>query len=227
MTRKKKPRSAKSPADEDAVAGSVVELAGARFAVMSVGELRKSKADYNPRKISEHDYEQLRASIARFGVVENVVFNERTGNVVGGHQRIDAAEGSGLSELPVCLVDLSENEERALNVALNRISGEWDWGKLSAMLKELDDPELLKATGFAEHELEPLLQAEWGDNKSGANPEDFASDRKILLTADQAAVVMKGIEKLKQERSGLGDVSDGEALSLIVGEWVLGTSGAK
>jgi ParB/RepB/Spo0J family partition protein len=82
-------------------------------------------APYNPRKISEQQLEALARSMKEFGVVDPVISN-RDGTVIGGHQRIRAAERLGLSELPVIYVDLPKEKEKALNLALNRISGEWD-----------------------------------------------------------------------------------------------------
>ena len=96
---------------------------------VSIAELAGSTAPYNPRLISEHDLEALGNSMKVFGVVEPVVVNRRSGNIVGGHQRVKAAEASGLDSLPVVYVDLDDQGERQLNLALNRISGEFDLGR--------------------------------------------------------------------------------------------------
>jgi hypothetical protein len=82
-------------------------------------------APYNPRKIDDAALSGLQASVERFGIVEPVVWNERTGYVVGGHQRLKALKRMGVTETEVVVVDLPEIEERALNVALNNphISG--------------------------------------------------------------------------------------------------------
>ena len=115
-------------------------------------------SEYNPRQISEHDLAALRRSIKTWGVVEPVVCNRRTGHVVGGHQRIRAAEAEGISELPVYWVDLDEISERQLNLALNRISGEWDDAKLAELLQELSTNGAdLSLTGFESGELDALL----------------------------------------------------------------------
>ena len=76
-------------------------------------------ADYNPRMISDPAMAGLEASIKRFGLVEPVVWNERTGHVVGGHQRLKVLGRMGETETEVIVVDLPESEERALNVTLN------------------------------------------------------------------------------------------------------------
>lgn len=86
-------------------------------------ETRKLKdltpAPYNPRAISDIALAGLKASIKRFGIVEPVILNTRTGNVVGGHQRIKALLDLGETETDVVIVDLPESEEQALNITLN------------------------------------------------------------------------------------------------------------
>ena len=114
-------------------------------------------ADYNPRTISSHQAEALKRSIDRWGFVEPIVANKRTGRIVGGHQRLDAALAVALPKVPVHWVDLDETSEKALNIALNKISGEWDDEKLTSLLSELQLEGLdLPSLGFEELELEGL-----------------------------------------------------------------------
>ena len=121
-------------------------------------ELRSMAAPYNPRQISDHDLMALGRSMTMFGVVEPVVVNKRTGRIVGGHQRVKAAEGAGIEQLPVVHVDLDEAAEKQLNLALNRISGEFDLEKLTDILKELDLAGAdLDLTGFTQPEIDELL----------------------------------------------------------------------
>lgn len=110
-------------------------------------------AKYNPRKISDRDLNNLVQSIERFGFVDPLIVNDRTGTLVGGHQRIKAAKKLGLKDVPVVAVDLSEVEEKALNVALNKISGEWDLDLLRGVLEDVQAGGLdLSLTGFTEDE---------------------------------------------------------------------------
>lgn len=83
--------------------------------------------DGNPRRISPEAKAGLRTSIERFGLVQEIVVSRRTMRVVGGHQRIDALREMGAAETPVALVDLTDDEEKALNVALNnpKLQGEF------------------------------------------------------------------------------------------------------
>lgn len=96
-------------------------------------------ADYNPRQMDPRTLRLLVRSLATFGWVMPVVANRRTGNIVGGHQRIRAnaqllktPSASAYRRVPVIYVDLSEGREKALNVALNQISGDWDFFKRAA-----------------------------------------------------------------------------------------------
>ncbi len=98
-------------------------------------------AEYNPRIISEDAKKRLRKMIAKHGLVQPLVWNKRTGNLVSGHQRLaalDTLERSQDYDLQVAVIDVSEREERVLNVQLNNPSmqGEWDLDKLSALTEE-------------------------------------------------------------------------------------------
>ena len=69
----------------------------------------------------------------------NHAFNRRTGRLVGGHQRLKVLQEKGVAEVEVSVVDLDEDRERALNVALNKVQGDWDQEKLAALLAELEE----------------------------------------------------------------------------------------
>ena len=126
---------------------------------VSTNDLRRMAAPYNPRTITDHDLVALGRSMASFGVVEPVVVNRKTNRIVGGHQRVKAAEASGIEELPVVYVDLDEAQEKQLNLALNRISGEFDVGKLTDILKELEAVGAdLDLTGFTTSEIDDLIR---------------------------------------------------------------------
>lgn len=117
-------------------------------------------AAYNPRKDlqpGDADYQKLEASIEAFGLVEPIVWNETTGNVVGGHQRLKVLLAQGRTEIEVSVVHLNERDEKILNVLLNKTGGRWNIGKLSDLLQELDDTGDLALTGFDDWELQSLL----------------------------------------------------------------------
>ncbi|ELY1997846.1 DNA modification methylase [Enterococcus faecalis] len=119
-------------------------------------------AEYNPRvdlKPGMQEYEKLKQSILEFGFVDPPIYNIQTGNLVGGHQRVAVARELGLfNEIEVSVVNLPLNKEKALNVALNKISGQWDEEKLYVLLNELDD-EAVSLTGFDTEEVDSLLDS--------------------------------------------------------------------
>lgn len=116
-----------------------------------------NRATYNPRIDlipGDPEYENLRRSIATYGLLIPVIWNKRTNNVVGGHQRLTVLENEGEAEVDVSVVDLDPMQERQLNVALNKIEGGWDEEKLAALLSELGDDATL--TGFNQQEIDSL-----------------------------------------------------------------------
>lgn len=150
-------------------------------------ETRKMKikklnpAAYNPRielLPGDPDYEKLKQSISRFGHVQPVVWNERTGNVVGGHQSLKVLKDLGYEDVDCVVVSLSESEEKTLNVALNKISGRWDIDKLSDLMSELVDEGMAMLTGYSEDEIKRLTaQVEQTVSAVGElNLEDFAEE---------------------------------------------------
>ncbi len=112
-------------------------------------------APYNPRRLSSAQLESLQKSLDSFGFVEPIVANKQSGHIVGGHARLLAARGLGYTEVPVVWVDLDEAKERTLNVALNRIGGEFDNDLLAELLVELAD-DLVELAGFDEAEFAAL-----------------------------------------------------------------------
>lgn len=165
-------------------------------------------AVYNPRKINDHDLEALRRSIRFFGTVEPVVVNARTQRIVGGHQRVKAAAAEGVTEFPVVWVDLDEPAEKQLNLALNRISGQWDDAKLRALLQDLDAIGAdLDLTGFDDKELARLLQVVTeGETDPDAIP-DEASVEKRCEPGD--------LWQLGQHRLVCGDSTDPNTLARL------------
>jgi DNA modification methylase len=118
-------------------------------------------APYNPRKDlqpEDAEYQALKRSIERFGYVDPLIWNRRTGHLVGGHQRFKILQAEGLEAADVSVVDLDPDDERALNIALNKIEGAWDMPKLSELLADLAGADYdLSLTGFTEEELNKLL----------------------------------------------------------------------
>ena len=117
-------------------------------------------AEYNPRKRlqpGDEEYERLKRSIEAFGYVDPIIINA-DGTVIGGHQRLFVLHDLGYTEADVAVVDLSKADEKALNVALNKISGEWDDEKLAALFADLNTEEYdLGITGYAQDEISEIM----------------------------------------------------------------------
>lgn len=116
------------------------------------------EAPYNPRisiKKNKQFYDKLKHSMDRFGLVQPIVWNKKTNTVVGGHQRLQILRDQGITEIECIEVDLSKEDEIALNLSLNKIGGDWDVEMLVGLLDEIkvDD---LGLTGFSLIELEEM-----------------------------------------------------------------------
>ena len=154
---------------------------------LSIGDLKP--ADYNPRKDlqpGDPDYEKLKRSLTEFGYVEPVIYNQVTGRVVGGHQRLKILEDLGHTEVDCVVVELDETREKALNVALNKISGDWDEDKLALLIADLDASDFdVELTGFDDAEIQAMI---------GSLDDDNVADDDFDLTAalEAATFVERG-----------------------------------
>ena len=106
------------------------------------------EAEYNPRKISNSEFEKLKKSIKEFGVVRPLIINKRTGNLISGHQTLAASRVLGLDQCPTIEIDVDEKREKTLNIALNKIQGEFDYDKLRDILEEIKEEEYFDCSGF-------------------------------------------------------------------------------
>ena len=180
-------------------------------------------ADYNPRKDlkpGDPDYEKLKRSLTEFGYVEPVIWNKVTGQVVGGHQRIKILRDLGYQSVDCVVVELDETREKALNVALNKISGDWDESKLALLIADLDAADFdAELTGFDEAEIQSLI---------GSLDEESIEDDGFDLNAalEAAAFVEKGdMWRVGRHRLMCGDATsaanvealmDGKRANLVV-----------
>lgn len=133
---------------------------------------------YNPRKDlkpGDAEYEKLRRSVEEFGYVEPIIWNARTGNIVGGHQRYKILEELGYTEIECVVLDIDGQREKALNVALNKISGEFDIPILTDLLRELSESDFdVSLTGFDAAEMSELFG---GDAADSVEEDDFDVDK--------------------------------------------------
>lgn len=125
------------------------------FEVKRIADM--NRAAYNPRvdlQPEDEEYQAIERSLKRHGLVQPIVWNRRTNTVVSGHQRLTVLEAQGETEVTVSVVDLDDIQEKELNVALNKITGEWDDDKLSVILNELGEE--ATDTGFTLPEIDVL-----------------------------------------------------------------------
>jgi DNA modification methylase len=114
----------------------------------------------NPRRISPDELDSLERSLRQFGFVQPVLA-QKDGTVIGGHQRLVAARRLGMATVPVTYLDLSIEQARLLNLALNKISGSWDDQLLARLLADLGTSPIvdLSLSGFGEDEIHDLLRS--------------------------------------------------------------------
>lgn len=168
-------------------------------------------APYNPRRqlrSGDPEYEALRRSIREFGLVDPIVWNETTGNIVGGHQRYFVLRDEGVTDTDVSVVRLDPEREKALNLALNKIEGGWDEEKLAALLADLEGSGLdMALTGFGQDEIDALLR---GAPAPGSVQEDDF-DAEAELEKIQVPVTRPGdLWLLGRHRLLCGDATNPE-----------------
>jgi hypothetical protein len=130
-----------------------------RIEHVAIDSLRPDPA--NPRRIGERELESLTRSLQQFGFVQPVLARRSDKVVIGGHQRLVAARRLGWKTVPVVFLDLSPEQAKLLNLALNKISGQWDTELLAHMLADLKPVEDidLSLSGFTEDEIGKLLKS--------------------------------------------------------------------
>lgn len=182
-------------------------------------------AEYNPRKISSEELSKLTNSIEEFGLVDPIIINLKNMNIIGGHQRYDAIYNSAalngefnqelnlirMGDVGWVFLDTelnikSDDHEKALNLALNKISGEWDYIKLEPLLEDLTLSNVdLELTGFDDLELDELdvdftgdenYSDETRDNYIETEDDEFESDDEIDVTVHEGDIYQLGNHRL-------------------------------
>lgn len=170
-------------------------------------------ADYNPRKDlkpGDAEYDKLKRSIEQFGYVEPVIWNKTTGRVVGGHQRLKVLMDMGMTEVDCVVVEMDEDKEKALNIALNKISGDWDKDKLALLIADLQGADFdVSLTGFEPAELDDLLNI-----GADAKDDNFDVDAELEKPTFSKA---GDIWTLGRHRLICGDSTKTETYDLLMG----------
>lgn len=179
---------------------------------VAIKDLKAAK--YNPRKITKKEIEKLKHSINEYGMIQNIVINA-DGTIIGGHQRIQACAELGIKEVPAIRLNLSEEKEKALNIALNKIGGTFDEQVLAELLRELDETSQSLVTGYDQDELARLF---WKQNKDVTRrllTEDYIIPPFSIFDTKQGYWQKRKkewIEKIGDSGEGRADTLLGEGL---------------
>lgn len=156
-------------------------------------------AEYNPRKdLQETDkkYNEIKNSLSTFGMLEPIIWNKRTGNIIGGHQRFKILKMQGATEIECSVVDFDLEKEKACNIALNNVSGEWDNDKLDQLLFDLQYSDYLMSDFGID--LKDFENVELPEEE---NPEEEKNEYIIRITFDD----YKDFEKIEERLKSLLD----------------------
>lgn len=156
-----------------------------KFQAFETDTIRRDQiknAEYNPRYMDKASKARLKKGIRENGLVSALTWNRRTGNLVGGHQRLeqlDSLERSNDYELTVCVIDVDERQEAKLNVQLNNPSmqGDWDIDKLANMTADFDLG--LEELGFSRQDSEFLFDGDERFTKLYDTPEADSEKAKL------------------------------------------------
>ena len=173
----------------------------------------------NPRRIDADELESLTRSLRQFGFVQPVLARREDGVVIGGHQRPVAARRLGLTTVPVTWLDLSVEQARLLNLALNRISGSWDQVLLARMLADLGDlPDVdLSLSGFDDDELKDLLRS-LDVREKAERTEAFDLDAALDEVTRAPRARPGDLWVLGEHRLLVGDATDPAAVARLLGD---------
>lgn len=160
------------------------------FEVKCISRSEIKNADYNPRIMDKEAKKRLKEGLEKHGLVSAITWNKRTGNLVGGHQRLeqlDALEKNKNYSLDVCVIDVDEAEEAILNVQLNNPSmqGEWDLDKLATITEQFDID--FSDMGFTQLDVDFMFD---GDER-------FSE----MVENEETEEVKKGLEAVKEARA--------------------------
>jgi DNA modification methylase len=163
-------------------------------------------AEYNPRQLSDKQFEDLKASLTRFGAVDPAIVNihpDRKDIIVGGHQRLKVAKSLGWETFPCVEVNLTRDQERELNVRLNKNTGSWDWN----ILGDLFQAEELKEWGFSDEELFGNIEVE----EAEAQEDNYEIPDEI-----ETDIVLGDLIEIGEHRLLCGDSTDSDQVAKLM-----------
>ena len=179
-----------------------------KLEIVSVAIKQLKPSEYNPRKMTEKQEEDLTESLKRFGCLDPIIVNMFSGReniIVGGHQRYRILDKLGYKEVPVIFVSLDEKKEKELNLRLNKNTGEFDFDILKTF-----ETDLLLDVGFTQLE----LSENWDDGLDLG--EEGFDEEKSLAEAKTTSIKLGDIFELGQHRLICGDSRDIETIKLLM-----------
>ena len=171
--------------------------------------------EYNPRQITDDEMGKLKNSINEFGYVAPIIVNKHNNHIVGGNQRYEALKSLGYTDVDVIFVDEPDlNREKALNIALNKISGDWDTVKLKEILINLNENDFdLSLTGFEKIELTDLnIELDnHKEDKTEITEDDYEPEDDIEVTVKKGDIYSLGNHRLM-----CGDSGDRKNIDMLI-----------
>ena len=197
---------------------AVKRSSGLAIEQVGITELREN--GLNPRRISDGELEALTRSVQKFGLVDPIIARREDRAVIGGHQRLLAARRLGALSVPVIFLDISADEAKVLNLALNRIAGSWKQELLARLLSELQEvPDLdVSLSGFGEEAVAKLLKTLDARDK-GERPETFDLNGALAAARVNTGVQRGDIWQLVDHRIMCGDSADSGDVDALWEAW--------
>ena len=171
--------------------------------------------EYNPRQITDDEMEKLKNSINEFGYIAPIIVNKHNNHIVGGNQRYEALKSLDYNEVDVIFIDEPDiQREKALNIALNKISGDWDTVKLKEILINLNENDFdLSLTGFEKIELTDLNieLGNYKEDKTEITEDDYEPEDDIEVTVKKGDIYSLGNHRLM-----CGDSGDRKNIDMLI-----------
>ena len=182
--------------------------------IVNIAINKLNPTTYNPRldlQPEDKEYQDIKRSIVEFGLVEPLVINKDM-TIIGGHQRLKVLKELNFTTIPCIIVNLDKTKEKMLNIALNKIAGDWDRAKLKDLLEELDTGEFdISLTGWDEQEIEDLMTEFYVE----PGEDDFDVDKAIEEIKEP--ICKRGdIWQLGEHRLMCGDATSAEDIKKLM-----------
>lgn len=176
-------------------------------------------AEYNPRKDlkpNDPEYQRIKRSMEEFGYVDPIIINKDF-TVIGGHQRLKVLQEQGETVIDVVVVDIPKTKEKALNVALNKITGDWDFQQLSIVLSELKEENFdIEITGFSDKELKEIDAELFGKQ---AKEDDYEPPPEIKTDIKRGDIYQLGRHRVmcgdSTSKEDVGKLMDGKKADMV------------